>query len=61
MRVGPEGYEEAMQKPHTRPFDITGRAMRGWVMLEADGYQSDDDLKDWVQQGVTFVHTLPPK
>jgi TfoX/Sxy family transcriptional regulator of competence genes len=61
VRVGPERHEETMQRPHTRPFDITGRPMKGWVMVEADGYESDDELKDWVQQGVAFVQTLPPK
>ena len=61
VRVGPERHEETMQRPHTRPFDITGRPMKGWVRVEADGYQSDDDLKDWVQQGVAFAQTLPPK
>ena len=61
VRVGPERHEEAMSRPHTRPFDITGRPMKGWVMVVADGYESDDDLKDWVQQGVDFALTLPPK
>ena len=34
VRVGPAGYEEAISRPHTAPFDITGRAMKGWVMVE---------------------------
>ena len=61
VRVGPERYEEAMGDPHTVPFDMTGRPMRGWVMVVADGYASDDDLRDWVQQGVDFALTLPLK
>ena len=45
VRVGPEGYDEATSRPHTAPFDITGRAMKGWVMVEAAGYKNDDQLK----------------
>ena len=61
VRVGPDGYTEAMLKPHTREFDITGRPMKGWVMVGADGYASDADLEEWVQRGVAFAQTLEPK
>lgn len=61
VRVGPERYDEALKRPHTRPFDITGRPMKGWVMLAADGYEADDDLNSWVQQGIEFALSLPPK
>jgi TfoX/Sxy family transcriptional regulator of competence genes len=61
VRVGAERYEEALAKPHTRPFDMTGRPMKGWVMVASDGYESDDALKSWVQQGVDFALTLPAK
>ena len=61
VRVGPEGYEESLARPHARPFDITGRPMKGWVMVGPDGYRSDDDLRSWVRQGVDFALTLTPK
>lgn len=61
VRVGPERYEGTMSYPHTLPFDMTGRAMKGWVMVEPGGFESDADLKDWVKQGVDFSLTLPPK
>jgi hypothetical protein len=35
--------------------------MKGWVMVDADGYASDADLQDWVQRGVAFALTLEPK
>jgi hypothetical protein len=35
--------------------------MKGWVMVDADGYVNDADLKGWVQQGVAFAQTLDPK
>lgn len=46
---------------NTQEFDITGRSMKGWVMVDADGYAADADLKGWVQQGVAFAQTLDPK
>ncbi len=61
VRVGAEQYEEALTKPHTRPFDMTGRSMKGWVMVSSEGYESDDALKDWVQRGVEFALSLPAK
>ena len=61
VRVGPARYEEALAQPHTRVFDMTGRPMKGWIVVTPDGYESDDDLKDWVQQGVDFALSLPAK
>ncbi len=61
VRVGPKKYESALAGSNTRPFDLTGRPMKGWVVIEPDGYESDNALTDWVQQGVDFALSLPPK
>jgi hypothetical protein len=61
VRVGPDGYEDALGQPHTRPFDITGRPMTGWVMVASEGWQEQADLENWVNQGAAFALTLPPK
>ncbi|MGD8752245.1 MAG: TfoX/Sxy family protein [Anaerolineales bacterium] len=61
VRVGPEDYESALSQTHTQPFDLTGRPMRGWVVVQKSGYQTDDDLRAWVQRGVAFARTLAPK
>jgi TfoX/Sxy family transcriptional regulator of competence genes len=61
VRVGPERYREALAQPHAREFDMTGRPMKGWVMVGPEGCASDDALKTWVQQGLDFARTLPPK
>ena len=42
-------------------FDIIGKVMRGWVMVEPEGVDEDDDLSEWVNQAVKFVRTLPAK
>jgi TfoX/Sxy family transcriptional regulator of competence genes len=61
VRVGPERYQEALARPHTKPFDMTGRPMKGWVMVSPKGVEADKDLQDWVQQGVEFASSLPAK
>jgi hypothetical protein len=61
VRLGHDGFEEKMSMPHTVPFDITGKAMKGWLMVEPGGVESDEDLNYWIDQGVDFAKSLPPK
>ena len=61
LRLGRERSEEALKLTYTRPFDITGKKMNGWVMLNADGYKSDDKLKSWLAEAKKFAQTLPKK
>jgi hypothetical protein len=60
-RVGPDQYEAALDMPNVRVFDITGRAMSGWVMVEPEGCREVPALKAWVDRAVNFVRTLPAK
>jgi hypothetical protein len=60
-RVGPDQYQAALTEPNVREFDITGRPMRGWVMVEADGIDSDDRLRAWIDRSLEFVVNLPAK
>jgi hypothetical protein len=32
-RVGPDAYEASLKLPHAREFDITGRRMKGWILV----------------------------
>ena len=61
VRVGPADYEACLQLPNTRKFDITGRPMKGWVMVAVDDLASEEDILAWVGKGVDFSLTLPPK
>lgn len=60
-RIGPGEYENALEQDYVREFDITGRPMKGWVMIEPDGVDTDEQLNAWVQRSVEFVSTLPRK
>ena len=61
LRLGPQQAEEALREPFVKPFDITGRAMSGWVMAESREIDEDGSLADWVERAVAFVRTLPAK
>jgi TfoX/Sxy family transcriptional regulator of competence genes len=61
VRVGPERADEALARPHTRPFDMTGRPMKGWILVAQDALGEDGELADWVGEGVAFARSLPPK
>ena len=61
VRLGPEQGGAALKEPHVKQFDITGRAMKGWALVEPDGVQDDEQLSAWIQRALTFVGTLPAK
>ena len=61
VRVGAVNYDEALKIPHTKKFDLTGKALTGWIMVLSTALDSDEELSDWVQKAVTFVRTLPAK
>lgn len=61
VRLGEKKAASALAEPHTKPFDITGRVMKAWVMVGPKGYEQDDELRRWVQNSLKFVSTLPSK
>ncbi len=61
VRVGRERYEELLAQPHARPFDITGKVMKGWIMVDQKDVESEKALHFWLQPALDFVATLPPK
>ena len=60
-RLGPDQGEEALLEPHVKKMDITGKPMKGWVMIEPEGVEDDDQLKDWIQRASNFVGKLAAK
>jgi TfoX/Sxy family transcriptional regulator of competence genes len=61
VRVDPERHATLLKKPHARPFDMTGRPMKGWLVVEPDGIKTAKQLGMWVRLGVEFAMTLPAK
>jgi hypothetical protein len=60
-RVGKDSYEAALLKKHVGEFDVTGKPMTGWVMVDPDDIDSDHQLTEWIDQATQFVRTLPVK
>ena len=61
LRLGPQRAPEALKQKHVKPFDITGRAMKGWVMVKPPGFAAEAGLKAWVDQAIDFILHLPRK
>lgn len=61
VRVGPDGYERALAMPHARVMDFTGKPMRGYVFVDAQGFATASDLAAWIDRSLCFVRSLRPK
>ena len=61
VRVGADGYEAALSQPHARKMDFTGKPLKGFVYVAEPGFESDKDLKGWIDQAVKFARSLPAK
>jgi hypothetical protein len=61
VRIDPEDQEAALDSPGVRPFDMSGRQMKGWILVGSNGITEDADLETWVSVGLDFAGTLPPK
>jgi hypothetical protein len=61
LRLGEEKEKEVLKLSFARPFDITGRPMKGWVMMEGGGFKTDRELKGLLNMAKAFAQTLPKK
>ncbi len=53
-RIGEEVYLEELEKENTLPMDFTGRPMKGYIFVNPDGIDMEDDLKYWLQLCIDF-------
>jgi len=60
VRLGPDGADRALDRPHVRPMDFTGRPMKGMVFVEAPALRGPA-LRQWVDAAAAYVRGLPPK
>jgi TfoX/Sxy family transcriptional regulator of competence genes len=62
VRIGLEASDQALAAPHAKPFAMTGRTpMSGWVQVEPPGFASEEALQQWIDQGLRYAQSLPPK
>jgi TfoX/Sxy family transcriptional regulator of competence genes len=61
VRVGPDAYPKALARKHARPMDFTGKPLTGYVYVAPRGVRSQRELRGWVEQGLAFARSLPPR
>jgi TfoX/Sxy family transcriptional regulator of competence genes len=61
LRTSPEKADELMRTEYFTPFDITGKPMKGWVLVSPDVLETEDQLVEMLRLGIDFVKTLPKK
>jgi TfoX/Sxy family transcriptional regulator of competence genes len=58
VRVGRDGFERALAKPHVRPLKIGCRQACGFVLIDPPGYRTEGSLTKWVEQGLAVARAL---
>lgn len=58
VRTGPSYYQAALEKPHARPMDFSGKPMKGFVYVSSDGCKTASALLEWINSGVDYVDSL---
>jgi TfoX/Sxy family transcriptional regulator of competence genes len=61
VRVDPGDTESLLGEPHAQRFEMRGRAMDGWLRVDAEGVETQAELEPWVRRGVAYARSLPPK
>ncbi|GIE89054.1 TfoX/Sxy family protein [Actinoplanes regularis] len=61
LRVDPAQVETLINEPHVRRFEMRDRKMTGWLHIGDEAVEEDDALRSWVDHGVTYARSLPPR
>lgn len=61
VRLDPDEAEQLLGRAHVSPMDFTGKPMRGFLFVEAEGVAKDQSLRDWVDRCVAFAESRPEK
>lgn len=61
VRCSPTDWSVHLEQPDVAEFDITGRSMKGWLLVRPPAIATHAALTRWLKVAETFVRTLPPK
>lgn len=61
LRIGPDQYKDALQRPHARAMDFTGKPLKGFLYVDEPGFEDDADLNKWIERALGFAGSLPAK
>ncbi|MEA3274030.1 MAG: TfoX/Sxy family protein [Pseudomonadota bacterium] len=54
VRVDPDASDALLTRPHVSPMDLTGRPMKGFLFVHADGIAGTKQLATWIQLALNF-------
>lgn len=55
LRVLEGEYEPLLEKNHVNPMNFTGRTMKGFLLIEEEGFRKETDLNQWIDYGLEFA------
>ena len=61
LRCDPAQTDALARKPHATRFVMRGREMDGWLRVDAEGVRTKRQLGRWVDRGVLYARSLPPR
>ena len=61
LRCEPAETADLVREPHASSAVMRGRAMEGWLRVDAEGVQTDEELRKWVARAVAYARSLPAK
>lgn len=61
VRLEPKETEKALSQSHARAFDLTGRPMKGWLLVAGEGVVTDAALGKWIDVATSYAGSLPAK
>ena len=61
VRVDPAKTEKLLATTAAHPFEMRGRAMRGWLRVAPEHIRTKRQLSRWVELGTSYARSLPAK
>ena len=61
VRVDPAESDALVESTPAFPMEMRGRTMAGWLRVDSADVEADDELARWIERGVAYARSLPPK
>jgi TfoX/Sxy family transcriptional regulator of competence genes len=61
VRLDPVDSDRALTEDGVRVFDMTGKPMKGWILVSPDRTSDEAGLSEWVEAGADYAASLPAK